>query len=75
MLRTNLVSGDGKREWLHEVKVLDKIRVLETLAKHFGLLVDRIEVANWDDLIRRLDAGLARVAAAEGESRLGADSC
>ena len=61
MLRTNFVSGDGKREWLHEVKVLDKIEALKILAKHFGLLVDRVELSGDDELIRRLQAGRARL--------------
>ena len=40
ILRTNLVSGDGQREETHEVKLWDKPKALEMLAKHLGLYSD-----------------------------------
>ena len=36
VVRQNITVGDGKQEWVHKVKVWDKARVLEMLAKHAG---------------------------------------
>lgn len=41
VLRTNLTSGDGSRETVHEIKMWDKLKALELAAKHFGLLEDK----------------------------------
>src|SRR5205823_1125610 len=38
VLKTNLVSGDGAREEVHEVKQWDKTKALELAAKHLRLL-------------------------------------
>jgi len=43
VLRTNLVSGDGVREQVHEVKMWDKLKALEIAAKHLGMLDERVE--------------------------------
>jgi phage terminase small subunit len=40
-LKTNVVSGDGQQETTREVKLWDKLRALDLLAKHFGLVTDR----------------------------------
>src|SRR5262249_54094548 len=40
----NLTAGDGVQEDVVEVKLWDKVRALEALAKHFGLLVERVEL-------------------------------
>jgi len=39
----NAQAGDGKTDTVHKIKTWDKTRTLEMLAKHFGLLVERIE--------------------------------
>ena len=44
VVRKNLVVGDGSQEWVCEIKLWDKLRALEILAKHFALLVDRVQV-------------------------------
>jgi len=42
--KKNLTAGDGVMEDVVEVKLWDKTRALESLAKHFGLLVERVEI-------------------------------
>lgn len=41
--KKNLTAGDGLMEDVVEVKLWDKTRALNDLAKHFALLVERIE--------------------------------
>jgi len=43
VLKTNLVSGDGVRERLHEVKQWDKTKALEMAAKHLGMLDETVK--------------------------------
>lgn len=43
-LKTNVVSGDGKQETTREIKLWDKMRALELLARHFDLVTDKHEV-------------------------------
>jgi phage terminase small subunit len=40
----NVEAGDGKTDLVHKIKFWDKVKALELLAKHFGLLVDKIEL-------------------------------
>jgi hypothetical protein len=40
--KKNLTAGDGKTEDVVEVRLWDKTRALESLAKHFGLLKENI---------------------------------
>lgn len=39
----NVAAGDGKTDLVHKFKLWDKMKALESLAKHFGLLVDKVE--------------------------------
>lgn len=39
----NAEAGDGHTDTVHKVKVWDKTRALEQLAKHFGLLTEKVE--------------------------------
>jgi hypothetical protein len=41
--------------WRTKIKLWDKMRALEALAKHFGLVKDRIEVTGWDKLAAQLN--------------------
>lgn len=43
VVKKNLAAGDGKTDTVHKLKVWDKTRSLEMLAKHFGLLIERID--------------------------------
>ena len=62
VLKTNLVSGDGRREEVHEIKLWDKLKALEMLAKYFKLLEEQIHVtADWDKIVARLASARARV--------------
>lgn len=50
----NIESGDGKQDLIHKFKAWDKTKALEMLAKHFGLLVDKVEHSGdvtfrWED--------------------------
>ena len=53
--KKNLTSGDGVQEDVVEIKRWDKIRALDSLAKHLGLLVDRVDVSGAIDLKTMLD--------------------
>jgi phage terminase small subunit len=44
-MRRNVEAGDGVTDTVYKIKLWDKIRALESLAKHFGLLVDKLEVS------------------------------
>ena len=39
----NVSAGDGKQDLIHKFKAWDKTKALEMLAKHFGLMTDRVE--------------------------------
>lgn len=39
----NAAAGDGHTDTVLKVKTWDKVRALEQLAKHFGLLTERVE--------------------------------
>ena len=43
VVKKNVAAGDGHVDTIHKVKVWDKTRALEMLAKHFGLLVEKLE--------------------------------
>jgi phage terminase small subunit len=44
VLIRNVSGGDGHQDTIHRVKFWDKNRALETLAKHYQLLVERTEL-------------------------------
>ena len=43
VIKKNVAAGDGVVDTIHKVRLWDKTRALESLAKHFGLLVDKLE--------------------------------
>jgi phage terminase small subunit len=43
VLIKNAKAGDGVTDTIHKIKLWDKTRALESLAKHFGLLTEKIE--------------------------------
>lgn len=47
----NAKAGDGQQDTVHKIKLWDKPRNLEMLAKHFGLLVDKLEVSGVQDVV------------------------
>lgn len=67
-----VVNKDGSTTW--EIKLHDKLKALELLAKHQGLLVEKIEVSVDQTLGQRIEAARRRVL--EGEvvrERIGRD--
>ncbi len=43
VIKKNAAAGDGVVDIIHKLKTVDVIKPLEMLAKHFGLLVDKVE--------------------------------
>jgi hypothetical protein len=60
VVKRHLTSGDGRADEVHEIRFWDKMRALEDLAKHFGLLAERIEHIGSVDLVHRLQAARLR---------------
>ncbi len=42
VLKKNLFAGDRKVDTIHKLRMWDKLKALEMLAKHFGLLEDKV---------------------------------
>ena len=63
----NVAAGDGKTDTIHKFKLWDKTKALESLAKHFGLLIDRVEVTGSVN-VDLLHAGRARAANAKKQA-------
>lgn len=64
VLIKNAQAGDGITDTIHKFKLWDKVRSLELLAKHFALLVEKIELKDVgaDARVARLVAARKRVA-------------
>lgn len=43
VIKKNAAAGDGVIDTVHKIRTVDAIKPLEMLAKHFGLLVDKVE--------------------------------
>ena len=58
----NAQAGDGVTDLVHKIKFWDKTRALEALAKHFGLVPDKVEMTVTDGaaLVARLAAARKR---------------
>jgi hypothetical protein len=50
----NAKAGDGATDEIHKIKLWDKTRSLDTLAKHFGLLKEDVQVTG-DIVVRWAD--------------------
>jgi phage terminase small subunit len=61
ILKQNVTAGDGKMDTVLNVRLNDKLRALEMLAKRCGLLTEKVEVTGLDDLVGRLARARARV--------------
>jgi phage terminase small subunit len=42
VIKKNAAAGDGVIDTVHKVKVIDPVKPLEMLAKHFGLLIEEV---------------------------------
>lgn len=66
VIKKNATAGDGVIDTIHKFKVWDKTKALGDLAKHFGLLIERVEVSGEVSIIEtRLNAARARLAKAK----------
>src|SRR5438105_10826456 len=61
IILANIDAGDGKRDRMHRIKLADKLRALELLAKRFGLVKEQVEVTGLHELVERLTRARARV--------------
>lgn len=43
VIKKNMAAGDGVTDTVAKMKLWDKLKALEMLAKHFGLLVEKLE--------------------------------
>jgi phage terminase small subunit len=59
----NAEAGDGKIDRVLKVRLWDKTKALNDLARHFALLVDRVEVSGAAALTEKIAAARARGAA------------
>jgi phage terminase small subunit len=64
VLIKNAKAGDGVTDTIHKFKLWDKVHSLELLAKHFALLVEKVEVKSVtaDARVARLVAARTRLA-------------
>ena len=61
VLIKNAKAGDGVTDTVHKFKLWDKVHALEILAKHFRLLVERVEITDGADRVARLVAARKRL--------------
>jgi phage terminase small subunit len=43
IIKKNAFAGDGVIDTIHKVRSADKLKALELLAKHFGLLIEKVD--------------------------------
>lgn len=63
VLIKNAKAGDGVTDTIHKFRLADKVRALEALAKHQGLLVEKFELVDSAARVARLQAARVRAAA------------
>jgi phage terminase small subunit len=63
VLIKNAKAGDGVTDTIHKFKLWDKVRALELYMKHYGMLVEKIEVKD-----STADARVARLVAARSRA-------
>lgn len=56
VVERNLHTGDGATDQIHKIKVWDKPKALDTLAKHLGLLIERVDLHVTGDITSALNA-------------------
>lgn len=62
VVKRNLIVGDDKLDEIIKPRVWDKVKALEMLFKHKGLLTDKLEVSGGADLLALLHEGRKRAA-------------
>jgi phage terminase small subunit len=68
VIKKNAQAGDGVIDTVHKIRLWDKTRALELLAKHFALLVERVQVSGDADLLARLTAARKRTDPLRGDA-------
>lgn len=63
VVKRNLTAGDGEIDTIIKVKLTDRGRYVEMAAKHFGLLIERVEVTDGNAVLARLQAARKRAGA------------
>ena len=56
----NAQAGDGHTDTVLKIRQADKVKANEILAKHFGLLVERVEVSGAEALVKLLQSARER---------------
>ena len=64
VLIKNAKAGDGVTDTIHKFKLWDKVRALELYMKHYGMLIEKIEVKD-----STADARVARLVAARSRAK------
>jgi len=57
----NAQAGDGHTDTVHKVHLAKKLGALEMLAKHFGLVTEKVEVSGEVTLAQRIAAARQRL--------------
>jgi phage terminase small subunit len=59
----NAEAGDGHTDTIHKFKLWDKVKAIELYMKHYGMLVDKVEItdAGVEARVARLEAARKRV--------------
>ena len=65
----NAEAGDGHTDTIYKVKLWDKVRTLEMIAKHFALLIEQVHLISDDELLAHLDQIKARNAQTTGKAK------
>jgi len=65
-VKKNLTAGDGQVDTILKIRLWDKPRALEMLAKHFALLKEVVRVEADEALVARLTSALKRAAEMPG---------
>lgn len=52
----NAAAGDGHTDTVHKVHLAKKLGALDLLAKHFGLVTEKVEMSLSEPLLAKLDA-------------------
>jgi phage terminase small subunit len=65
VLIKNAEAGDDQTDTIHKFKLWDKVKAIELYMKHYGMLVERVELADEraEARVARLNAARKRVAA------------
>jgi phage terminase small subunit len=51
VLKRNVTAGDGQMDSVHKIRLWDKTKALDSLAKHLGLMVEKVEHAGTVELV------------------------